>query len=296
MNKRKYKTIGLYDARKYAETGNGQRGTTIKIEGLTPKQIEKWATKIKDKQKLLNKQYKDEKRLKLIESRPKPTELVLIQGSDPFKVHTSLNLKLDPGTGNTTFILGASKAGKSTTLMWIYDKYYANRKYISILFSINKHIKLYKKHKLLLKCPSFNKQSEKLVMMEKYINMKCNNKYHFVNMFDDILNVRHNKLLNNLILTYRNSNISSLVSLQYSNLLSKQARSNINNVLLFSFGSSDEAIEVAIRTFLRGIFTRLGYKTISDQLSLYRQLTQNHGFIYLHPSSGHFSVHRLNLR
>lgn len=299
MDKLKYKTIGLYDARKNAETGSGYRGTTIKIEGLSETELKRRITEIKSKQKKLNDEYRAEKKAKLIASRPKPPIDVMIENAslisrDIFKVHKGLTLKLDPRTGNTTFLLGSSKAGKSTALMKIYDKYYAKKKYISILFSINKHIRVYKGHKFLLRCPSFNKDAEKIVLMGKYINSKCRNKYSFVNIFDDMIDTGHNKLLNNMILTYRNSNISSLISLQYTYLLSKKARSNINNILLFHF-NTDEGRKTVVETFLRATFAKMGYKTMNEQINLYKKLTSNYQFIYLHPASGHFSIHKFRL-
>lgn len=184
--------------------------------------------------------------------------------------------------------------GKSTLLMHLYDKYYSSKEFISILFSINPHINIYKDHKNLIQCNTFNKDTETLIKEQKYINVKCKNKYKFVNMLDDIIDVKFSALISNLILTYRNSNISSLISLQYPKLLNKSARANINNIILFNF-NTDETIIDTIKLYLRNHFNKLGFKTFDEQLSLYKELTKNHGFIYLNTINNYISFHRLTI-
>lgn len=206
---------------------------------------------------------------------------------------TPFKLLLDPGTGNTIFILGSSKMGKSTALMKIYDQYYANNKFVSILWTVNPQIKLYKGHKKLLKAGVWNPNSEELIKQQKKIQTGTNNKYQFLNMFDDVINVRNNVLLDNLILTYRNSNMSSIISLQYSNLMSKCGRANCNNILAFGF-NTDESIEVVIKTFLTGYLRKIGVKELGDQINWYKSMTSDHGFIYIKPADGTVSFHKFN--
>ena len=113
-------------------------------------------------------------------------------------------------------------------------------------------------------------------------------------MLDDIIDVKFSALISNLILTYRNSNISSLISLQYPKLLNKSARANINNIILFNF-NTDETIIDTIKLYLRNHFNKLGFKTFDEQLSLYKELTKNHGFIYLNTINNYISFHRLTI-
>lgn len=217
-----------------------------------------------------------------------------------------LKLQLDKGTGNTIFVLGSSKMGKSTALMKIYDKYYADSRTVSILWTCNPQIKLYKRHKHLLiagvdGCGGLDSDAQNLIKSQKKIQTGTKNKYQFLNIFDDVIAVRNNALLDNLILTYRNSKMSSIISLQYSNLMSKCGRANCNNILAFGF-NTDEAIEVVIKTFLISYLTKknkdAGNKTapsMPEMIQWYKEATSNHGFIYIKPADGHVSFHRFEL-
>jgi hypothetical protein len=128
----------------------------------------------------------------------------------------------------------------------------------------------------------------------KRINRKCKNKYKFAVFFDDILQVRYSNLMNELILTYRNSNISSLISLQYVKLLSKSCRSSVNNVLFFGI-NADEDIISTVKCYLKSHFAKMGVKREIDQVNLYRELTKDHQFLYLHPESNTLSLHKLDI-
>lgn len=284
------KKIQCYDSEQYDNTGNGRISICINMRDKTPEEVKKEVCEIKDFYKMKNKRYRLDKKndiSRFPESRRSQSVMKLKKSKD-FK-----DLHIDPGTGNTTFLIGSSKRGKSTLLMNIFKNYYNNKDDITTLFSINCNIPLYKQKKL-IRCCKFDSECETLVKKMKYINHKCNNKYKFCVMFDDITNIRHNNLMNELILTYRNSKVSSIVSLQYPNLLSKASRGSINNLLFFGL-NNDESIVVCLNSFLKSVFSKMGYKKEVDQINLYRQLTDNHQFIYLHPESGKISLHKLIL-
>ncbi len=226
--------------------------------------------------------------LQSIDKRSPPEEMTM-----KINHKSTLTLNLDSGTGNTTAILGSSKQGKSTAMMYIYDKYYKGSKWISTLYTANPHSFGGNSfvNKRLIIFPGFE---NKVIMGEKIINQNCDNKYNFVNMFDDLISLNHKKTINNLILTYRNSNISTIISTQYVKLLSKMSRSNFNNMLLFSF-NTDEATEDVIKIFLRGVFRQMGLKTMAQMLEFYKKNTGNFKFMNLQPSTGQLSFHRLKL-
>ncbi len=211
------------------------------------------------------------------------------------KIEKGLNLRLTPNSGNSCAILGSSQQGKTTILMWIYRKYYKKKSFITTLFSVNSQISAYKGEKNLLKCNTFDRKAQKYIKMEKFINNRTNNKYNFANLIDDVLNVRHNALINNLILTYRNSKISTCICMQYSNLLSKATRANFTNVIMFRF-LSDESTEVIIKTFLRSSFNKMGIFGMDDQIKFYKKMTKNHQFLYYHPASDSLSFHKISIR
>lgn len=284
----KYKSVGLYDAETKKNTTK-----TINIEGMTEKEIKDIFDKIKKEQKKKNLLYKMNnegiKEEKVVSKQMQKKESV-----KEISVNTKNNvdLILNNDSGNTIFLLGASQRGKSTVLMYLYDKYFSGNDFVTLLFAINYQIKAYKNHKNLIICKTFNKQSEKLIKLEKYINSNCDNKYKFCNMFDDIIGQKYNTLLNDLIMTYRNSNISSLISLQYPKLLNRTQRTNIHNVLLFGF-NNDEAIIDVVKFWLKGYFSKLGYKTELEQVEFYKEVTRDHGFIYVSSLHDHISFHRL---
>lgn len=299
-NKYNYKNVTFYDAERKDTKGSGYYSKKFNMSKLTEEEYNDKVKTIRDEQKKRNALYKEKKneekkeQTKVMIGEKQSHEIVTRINPNLPTIRNEIDLKLDENTGNTTVLLGSSKMGKSTLLMHLYDKYYSSKEFISILFSINPHINIYKDHKNLIQCNTFNKDTETLIKEQKYINVKCKNKYKFVNMLDDIIDVKFSALISNLILTYRNSNISSLISLQYPKLLNKSARANINNIILFNF-NTDETIIDTIKLYLRNHFNKLGFKTFDEQLSLYKELTKNHGFIYLNTINNYISFHRLTI-
>ncbi len=194
-------------------------------------------------------------------------------------------LELEEGFGGFTIaFFGSSRSGKTTLMMSLYKKLYDRRGIIATLFSVNSQIPLYDGCKYLLRSSQFGDEESRYIRAQKYINLKTDNKYRFMYLLDDFIDVRHSKILNNLVLTYRNSNLSTLVCLQYVRLLSKQARSNINNVICFS-SNSQEARKEIIDIYLSSPFRALHIpKTEWD--AYYITCTQNHNYLYLHVATG----------
>lgn len=212
------------------------------------------------------------------------------------KIENDINLHLQNNTGNSTCLFGSSKRGKSTLMMHLYKKYYAKDKdFICTLFSINSHINVYKADKKLLRCGVFNKSCEKFIKLEKYINSKTNNEYKFLNMLDDCINTKYSNLMNECILTYRNSNMSTMICLQYGYLLSKMNRANCNNIIIFGANSHESQIDL-INVFLKPFFMRMGIVDLGDQLAFFKYITDNHGFFYIDNMNDIISFHRLNLK
>lgn len=284
----KYKVVTLYDAEKNYMEGNGKISIHINADKFKDDaELDDYVAKLKAEQREKNKAFNEEMKTLANTMQKNVMSKVIYK--------PTVDLKLDPNTGNSTLILGSSKRGKSTLLMYLFEKYYSNKNFISILFSINAHIDLYKNNKRLIKCKTFNKETQKLIYKEKFINSKTNNKYEFINMLDDIIDIRFNKVVDDSILTLRNSKISTIISTQYCNLISKSARSSANNVFLFGF-NTNEAVVVAINMFLAPHFTKMGFNTLNDQIQLYNDITKDHGFMYLKPESGDLTFHKLNLK
>jgi len=218
-----------------------------------------------------------------------PPEPVPIK-REPFHLH------LQGHTGNTTYVLGSSKRGKSTVMMHIYDNYYSgsDKKFISMLWAQNPQIGLYKNHSKLIVGNWHAKGGEDIIKKQHTIQRKTGNEYKFLNIFDDILDTRNSKLINSLIMTYRNSKMSTIIAMQYCNLLSKANRTNVNNVLLFGF-NADEAIEVVIKCYLQGYLKKIGIIKMPDMINWYKSATDDHGFIYIQPEADLYSFHRIRV-
>ena len=85
----------------------------------------------------------------------------------------------------------------------------------------------------------------------KKINDGTCNKFNFLVIFDDIIQLR-GILLSKSILTLRNSNISTVISIQYEKLLSPAQRSSVHNMYLFNLRA--ESWEYMLKGYLLGNF------------------------------------------
>lgn len=287
------KRIALYDAESNRNKYISLRYTDFDTED----QLEIYINKLKQEQRLKNKLFKETKLKNIIEDK---INHPMIYNPVPIDMDTNTmpninNFMLDNGTGNSTVIFGSSKAGKTTLMMYLYRQFYDdNKELISTLFSGNMQNISYSHLKNLIIADGFNDKSEKYIKMHKYINMKTNNHYNFLEMFDDILDMKYSKLINNLILSYRNSNISSIICLQYIKLLSKQNRANCNNIIIFR-NNTDEAIKDVIETFLKSYFLNLGLRRYDEQYNFYKEVTSDYGFFYLYPKLNRITIHRLKI-
>jgi len=262
--------------------------------------LNEYIEKLKAKHRADNKSYRDQKqkeKYNLTNATAETTQETQPSPKIEDKINISNKIKLDLNhkTGNTICIFGSSKKGKSTLMMYLYKKIFApHKKYISTLFSPNIHIGVYRANKKLLTCNTFNQQAEKYIHLQKYINEKTNNHYKFLNMFDDIIDAKHKMLMNEMVMTYRNSNISTMMCLQYGYLLSKMNRANINYTIVFGSNSHESILDL-INTFLKQHFIRIGVVDFNDQVKLYKQVTKDHGFILIDNLNDKMTFHRLKL-
>lgn len=205
-------------------------------------------------------------------------------------IQNTLTLPLAKNTGNSVVIFGSSKAGKSTLMSHIYQKYF--KKAIPTLFTINWNNKAYGRDFKPIMYKGWNREAEEYIHLQRKINMETSNRYTFLNMIDDIISVNTSPIVNDLILTLRNANINSIINLQYPRLLSKMARANANFIIFFRFNSEETIID-AIDVFLGSHFRRMGIKTKEEQIEKYKELTKDYGFIVLEPMTDKVSFHRL---
>lgn len=327
MSSRSRKTFNLYSAERYDQSGNKSGYLACPYpEGMPESEKAAYREAKKIEQKAINAEYRKgfpattrgRKRLDLVKVEPpkpageaEPTQpgtplaaspdeqpnrslatATAIADGLPPEAHLGLalpdiELRLDEATGNSTVLLGSSKTGKSTAMMHLFKKYYAGKEFVTTLFAENPQIPLYKQRRLIVAAEF----EPGLIRLAQKVQKGTKNAYRFSFLLDDIVDQRDDKTLKSLILSYRNSDISSVVCLQYTNLLAKNSRANVNNILLFRF-NSQEAIELAVKQFLTSHFKRMGVAA-TDMVEFYKRATADHGFIYLHPASDSISFHRL---
>lgn len=207
--------------------------------------------------------------------------------------YEEMDLRLDANTGNTTVLFGSSKKGKTTLMMDIYEKNYMDKKYISVGMFKNSQDGRYNVPGLHVA----GRYSANLVDLMYEVNKKSGNKFRFLVMIDDFIEIK-DSTVNNLVLTLRNADISTVISLQYVRLLSKASRGSVNNVIIFGMNSEEarkDAIDIYLKSWLTKKLKESGIASPSDQDrdELFVTITSNHGFFYLRPDDGVVHVCRL---
>jgi len=283
------KRVALYNA----ETKK-QKTTIVKRANFqSDEEFTAYIDKLKSDNRAANKAHKNKTTRENIE-RTLAIDPVVVPDR-PMEVNAApVDLKLDPDTGNTMVIYGSSKRGKTTLMMHLYAKYYLpeSKKYITTLFSGNPQLRIYRGDKRMIIGYGFNARSSKYIQLQQYINVKTKNRYKFLNLFDDIVDQKHAPILNKLILTYRNAQISSIMCLQYVYLLSKANRSSVNHTFIFGSNTAEDEKNI-IDALLKPYLLQMGLRSLADQLAFYRASTRDHGFIYLDNIRNKMSVHRL---
>lgn len=204
------------------------------------------------------------------------------------------NLILDYTTGNTILSLGSSKAGKTTLLKYIYNNYFEDKKdFISFLFAENAHSKTYDEiNKKVIKTHIFYPD---VVKKLHKIQRGTKNKYNFLLMFDDIVDngMKNNEIVRKLITSYRNSNITSYISIQSPKLINKTNRGNLNYITFHAFRNDEEVKEV-MYMFLGSRIPFKGLKE-DEKVYLYNQLTENYNFLFLNTLENKLYRSKINI-
>lgn len=281
----------MYSCRRYKDPRYKTQYVSKRIKADSEEELDRLEKILRDRMAEDNRLFKMRKQKEYVEG-PMDQEIVEPQKSPSPKV-TEPSIDFRKTTGNSLVVFGSSKMGKSVLLAHLFKKYFKSS--IATLFTINYNNKSYGNIKPII-YRGWNNKSPRYIDLQRRLNQRFNNKYRFLIMLDDIIAVNTSKIVNNLILTYRNSNISSMICLQYPRLLSKMARANGNYYAFFRF-HSEETIEDAIKVFLSSYFRRIyGKHTLSEQIDLYKQLTNDHQFILLDNLNQKLSVHKINLK
>lgn len=189
--------------------------------------------------------------------------------------------KLDHNTGNSMFIIGSSRSGKTYMLKKILEVWMEQDPLIIPIFFIgNRGAPIYKEIKN--DFPFFDGLKASLVETLKIINTAIEKPYKFLIILDDILNVRYSDVVQNLALSYRNSMFSSIFLLQNATLIFKNARNNAS-VYLFSGNTKYREALFLQKEYLQYLDFFRPVKNMGDKIKLFQNVCKNYGFIAYFP-------------
>lgn len=300
----KYVKVSLYNP----ETHKSHSICVKKSDFDTHEELVAYCKQLKDENKIKNAAYRRDKRREgIVNVIAKIEQDVMMSDIPPQtvenpdslsikapKAKSRITLDLDKKTGSTIVIYGSSKRGKSTLMMHLYEKYFKAKDRVNTLFSGNPHLKVYKKDKNLLVGYGFTPEHARYIQMQHYVNVKTSNEYKFTNLFDDIIDQKYSGIVNKMVLTYRNANISMIMALQYVYLLSKQNRANVNHTFVFGMNSVED-IKAVIDVILRPYFIELGIINPDQMIKFFKAVTSDHGFMYIDNIKATISFHRLDV-
>lgn len=188
--------------------------------------------------------------------------------------------------GVTVAMIGSTRSGKTTllkeALMKVFDKH------LGVLMSPSLHAPVYEEMaKTMVKSPEYVPR----VIAEMYsINRKTKNHYPFLVVLDDVVTAKFDKTLMKSFTIYRNSGITTVMSVQNPIILNSVTRGNINFILL-GYLNSDEACEKAIRMFC---YASIPGHNIEAKIHEYKRLTADHHWLMIDHLSG--ECYRFKLR
>lgn len=216
-----------------------------------------------------------EKQRKLTSSSWIPLAEVLIEAKEKMQGPEKAN-------GITFAFMGSSGCGKSTVIMKVFIGQIFGKKATQARKDKEYIIQIFTQS---AKSDAFKELPKDIMVDPKgldedninfcyHMNENYNKKYNFFVMLDDVLDVRYKDLVQRMFLTMRNTNISSLISIQYPKLIPVSIRTSVYFALFFFF-NNDEATEQAVRGWLSAY---LPGKSIREKIYYYREwVLQNDG-------------------
>lgn len=187
-------------------------------------------------------------------------------------------------TGITAGIFGSTKSGKSYLLTNII-KTLENSFDIIILFTINASNIIFDDLRDNPKFLIFDSFNGRLVEKCHDINeaLPRENRPSILFVLDDMIDGKNDKILRNMLMTYRNANLSTLICSQAYSIVNKQSRANMNFVFLGKF-NNDESRRDIVSIYLNGnpkfhSSDTLKKNYVAEMMTLYDVNTRNHKFI-----------------
>lgn len=185
----------------------------------------------------------------------------------------------DVATGGVTMaMIGSTRSGKTTLLKHAVVKHFDE--HIGVLMSPSLHAPVYADiSKALVRSPEYVPK----VIDEMYsINRKTKNHYPFLVVLDDVVTAKFDRTLMKSFTIFRNSGITTIMSVQNPVILNSVTRGNFNYCLL-GYLNSSEACERVVRMFC---YSEIAGRNIEEKVKEYQRLTEGHHWLMLDMLTG----------
>ena len=188
-----------------------------------------------------------------------------------------------PDDGGVHFgLIGSGRSGKSTCMVELFNTYF-RKGFMTVMMSNSSQAEIYKKlpKSKVVHAPAYY---PKVIKDMALINRETKNEYDFLAILDDVVTgIKFDKELLKLLTIYRNSNLSSIISVQAVKLLSSAGRTNFSYILLFGMNSDDQ-VEIVVRSYLNTYMPK--EMSLMEKMRHYRELTANHYFLVIDNING----------
>jgi hypothetical protein len=166
-------------------------------------------------------------------------------------------------------LVGSTRSGKSIAMLYIWNTWFKDA-HITIISTGSSQAEIYKPlQKAGAVAPTFYGDIFKETMK---LNQLTSNKYKFLHILDDCLDMKNSKALAKLLCIGRNNGMSTIISGQELTILNAVGRTNLNYMMLFRL-NSQTAVERVVRNYLTHVIPG---KNIEEKCKIYTSLCQNH--------------------
>ena len=201
----------------------------------------------------------------------------------PFRKLSSL----DPPPTCSFGLIGSTRSGKSTAMIYIWERWMKDQ--MTIMMSGSPHGEIYGPlRKTAAICPEFHSE---LIKDAFQMNMATKGKYPTTFIFDDMLDGKNSKALCKLLTIGRNLACCTLICAQELSILNSIGRTNLNYICCFRL-NSDMAVEKVVKNYLRHALPK---GTIAYQCSVYKALTTDHRFFVVDTLANEIFLCKLDL-
>lgn len=189
---------------------------------------------------------------------------------------------IDEFNGTTYLLIGGSGSGKSSLLKHVFFNHVflpkitpTKKDYIVIMFTKSELSDAIKGiHEQVIIAPELD---EDIVRWARnMVNTYGKEKYAFVFVMDDCIHIRNLKIVEHCFLTFRNSGITTILSLQYAKNIPPGIRGTVYFACLMHAGKS--SAEVAIETFVSDF---LPGKNLTQRTRQYVTQTKGYKFYFV---------------